>query len=506
MVTRDRGADPRDTSKGGHDSLGPPYESSVLAAKLAAARERRLQVLAARAAAQGEPTEEERRAKLPPFVPRFVPLSEPTPRAPSAVGTSAGRTVDERPAPGPSTPAPSPPAPLSSRPAVMPSGLQHAPPRSLEDVAAAPRPVSAPIQAEAATANPVPRAAATAASARAGPRAGATPGRRRPGSTARSAPAPDAPAHVPTRPSRAPLWVVWVLPLGLVTVAGLLTALLVFDPWQMRAPTGEVVAPERAAPVPAAPAETLSASEGPPPREVPEEPSATTVVEETASEAVVGDAAVPAPTRSRPGAVEQASVPAGRDAAADATDIAGPQAVEPRSAGDGQTATTVGDPTGAARVIVHFPADAADEAREMEATLRAAGVANVVRLSAPFSISTTNVRYYRAEYRAAADVVAGLAASHAGEGTMVEIRDFTTYRPQPSPGTIELWLAGANDAATQVDPLPGAEPAPVDDGAAGGPSPRVAPLAAPARLAERERLEDEVKSMLRTRLQGLQPD
>ena len=55
-----------------------------------------------------------------------------------------------------------------------------------------------------------------------------------------------------------------------------------------------------------------------------------------------------------------------------------------------------------------------------------------VRVRMP--IGATHVRYFHASDRAAA---AAIAATVGGE-----LRDFTSFSPPPSPGRLELWLAG----------------------------------------------------------------
>lgn len=95
-----------------------------------------------------------------------------------------------------------------------------------------------------------------------------------------------------------------------------------------------------------------------------------------------------------------------------------------------------------ARISVNYPATAAGTANEIAVALRAAGAgtANVVPVG--FSVSSTNVRYYHAQDRAAAEALAELAS---GAGP-VETRDFTSFRPQPLPGVVEIWLRGAGSS------------------------------------------------------------
>ena len=75
--------------------------------------------------------------------------------------------------------------------------------------------------------------------------------------------------------------------------------------------------------------------------------------------------------------------------------------------------------------------------------LNASGVADLVQdrghdLSAlkvvDFSINRTNIRYYHSQDR---NEAARLAEMIGGR-----LRDFTSFRPAPVNGTVEVWLAG----------------------------------------------------------------
>ncbi|MFP4362071.1 MAG: hypothetical protein ACLFTG_15555, partial [Alphaproteobacteria bacterium] len=86
MAENDRGADRDDMSTDGGGQHGLSYDPAVLAAKLATAREQRRRVLAARAAAEGEHTPQERRARLPAF---RRPAEGSSPQ-PAAAGQATG--------------------------------------------------------------------------------------------------------------------------------------------------------------------------------------------------------------------------------------------------------------------------------------------------------------------------------------------------------------------------------------------------------------------------------
>jgi len=164
----------------------------------------------------------------------------------------------------------------------------------------------------------------------------------------------------------------------------------------------------------------------------------------------------------------------------------------------------LGPAAAAARVVLHFPPSAAPVARRLEATLRAAGVGEVTPVPAGFSISRTNVRYYRPEYREVGLAVADLTRQQR-QAAPVAFRDFTAFRPRPSPGTIEIWLAGTTGPPPEMrTTASGGAAAP--DRAAELPPPEFGPRAASARTTERDRLEDEVTRLLQERLRDLQPE
>jgi hypothetical protein len=212
-------------------------------------------------------------------------------------------------------------------------------------------------------------------------------------------------------------------------------------------------------------------------------------------------------------AVAEGATRAGMDAAATAEDAvtAATPAEDAVSAdvndgaADAEPVLPLGSAAAGARVVLHYPASAAPQARRIEFSLRAAGVGEITPVPAAFAVSGTNVRYYRPEYRAVGQAVADLAGQHLGGGE-VEIRDFTAFRPQPSPGTIEVWLAGTEEAPPPQMRTTASDTSFAAAGARAIPLQPVAPRAASARSAERERLADEVSRLLRTRLQQLQPE
>lgn len=89
------------------------------------------------------------------------------------------------------------------------------------------------------------------------------------------------------------------------------------------------------------------------------------------------------------------------------------------------------------RIIIHYNASnavAETEATRIAADLTAAGAAQVQVATVSFGVSATHVRQYYSEDVRLAAIIAQTA------GPDVEVRDFTDYRPRPTPGLIELWL------------------------------------------------------------------
>jgi hypothetical protein len=108
-----------------------------------------------------------------------------------------------------------------------------------------------------------------------------------------------------------------------------------------------------------------------------------------------------------------------------------------------------------ARVTVHVPTRASESRTDaVVAALAEAGVPPTGAVRVPMTIGQSNIRFYFPEDAAAAGAMAATLA--AATGTTVEPRDFTSHRPRPSPGTLEVWLAGegAPASATARAPLP----------------------------------------------------
>ncbi|HEV7264151.1 MAG TPA: hypothetical protein VGN83_04430 [Falsiroseomonas sp.] len=96
-----------------------------------------------------------------------------------------------------------------------------------------------------------------------------------------------------------------------------------------------------------------------------------------------------------------------------------------------------GAPDPGLRVFLHHRANSrpgAEAAQELAQSLRSAGVDISAVRAAPFVPSTPVVRYFHDGDQAAAARLAG----RLGRGWAIQ--DFRAYLPQPSPGTLEVWL------------------------------------------------------------------
>ena len=92
------------------------------------------------------------------------------------------------------------------------------------------------------------------------------------------------------------------------------------------------------------------------------------------------------------------------------------------------------------RLIVHAPTSIPGPDVDAALTLLAGAVAppeGPVQVN--YAISSSNVRYYHADDADAAIAAASSLSNRLGP---VEARDFTSYRPSPAPGTLEVWLSG----------------------------------------------------------------
>ncbi len=130
-------------------------------------------------------------------------------------------------------------------------------------------------------------------------------------------------------------------------------------------------------------------------------------------------------------AARSASPLPGEDFAPDPAPVAGPAPAP----GSGRR-SPVAPPPGRYTVLVHAPAgvERARVERDM-AALRATGLGPGKPRRVGFRISRSNVRYFHPADRA--------AAARLAEAIGAQLRDFTSFRPQPPEGTIEVWLRGA---------------------------------------------------------------
>jgi len=134
-----------------------------------------------------------------------------------------------------------------------------------------------------------------------------------------------------------------------------------------------------------------------------------------------------------------------------------------------------------ARIMLHAPTGvpAATTDAAAAAISRVSGQPAAAPIPVRFAISRSNVRYYHPEDAAAAEAAAAALSAAVGP---VEARDFTSYSPKPSPGTVEVWLSGEPGRSGVARPAPAATtPAPTPTGAAPDPAGAAPPApAAPA--------------------------
>lgn len=263
-------------------------------------------------------------------------------------------------------------------------------------------------------------------------------------------------------------------------VAGLLigAAVATFGPWgeapevasapeavatsapQTVAETAPAFVPAAAIPEPEAPAEVADAPEAATP------PVAAALVPPAAPEAVVVEAVAPEPISTTlsgrpyprpkpvtaPGeaglAVEEVTFANGAISEGENADFAD---VEIAAEAPEQISEPVDEPEtdpalAGVRVFVHAPPSVGRAGAEsVVATLAAAGFPEVRRAGARDSVAGTNVRYFHAEDAAAAHRI----ATTLGDGAIA--RDFTSFRPSPRGGTLEVWLAGTAPPRRAVD-------------------------------------------------------
>jgi hypothetical protein len=99
---------------------------------------------------------------------------------------------------------------------------------------------------------------------------------------------------------------------------------------------------------------------------------------------------------------------------------------------------------GGLTIVMHIPNRADDDvARSMVEVAARAGFTIDRTVPAPFSVSQTNIRYFHAE-----DAEASMALANSVDGIA---RDFTSFRPTPAAGIVEVWVAGRGVGAPTVD-------------------------------------------------------
>lgn len=93
-----------------------------------------------------------------------------------------------------------------------------------------------------------------------------------------------------------------------------------------------------------------------------------------------------------------------------------------------------------ARVVIHYPERGGYErSQELERLLRAVGTAEVERRAVRYAVDRQSIRYFHAADRDVSGSIADLIGV-AGGGGRETVSDFTTFRPTPRNGTIEIWL------------------------------------------------------------------
>jgi hypothetical protein len=99
----------------------------------------------------------------------------------------------------------------------------------------------------------------------------------------------------------------------------------------------------------------------------------------------------------------------------------------------------------ASRIVIHYPAGAesGELAQRLADQLRRSGRPDVELRPVAFEVGTASVRYFRAEDRMAAEKLVkalGPFLQFQGWAAPTAPVDFTDFRPQPSPGLLEIWL------------------------------------------------------------------
>lgn len=93
-----------------------------------------------------------------------------------------------------------------------------------------------------------------------------------------------------------------------------------------------------------------------------------------------------------------------------------------------------------ARVVIHYPERGGYErSQELTRLLRAVGTAEVETRAVRFAVDRQSIRYFHAADRDVSGKIADLVGV-AGGGGRETVSDFTTFRPIPRDGTVEIWL------------------------------------------------------------------
>lgn len=213
----------------------------------------------------------------------------------------------------------------------------------------------------------------------------------------------------------------WVAGAGVVLLGGLLWALL-------------------AGPDGPPPARPLGA--GLPPSEVPRLAPALSDADPARRTEILAEETRLAALRSQRVQVEQEIVALRQEAERRRAELPGRKLLQPEPAVSGAPAAIAAasgpsaDPPGRPlRVFVHYRANAS-AAEEVAQSLRGAGIEVTAFRPSAFVPSTPVVRYFHEDDQAAAARLAGRL------GRSWAIQDFRAYTPQPSPGTLEVWLPG----------------------------------------------------------------
>jgi hypothetical protein len=103
---------------------------------------------------------------------------------------------------------------------------------------------------------------------------------------------------------------------------------------------------------------------------------------------------------------------------------------------------------GGVRVFVHYAmrdAAALEQARAMAAALAGQRVTVADIRAVPYGVSNNRIRYFYPEDALSGEAVGETvraALGSSGVVSPVQIQDFTSFRPLPAAGTIEVWVAG----------------------------------------------------------------